>query len=272
MPTVKELISEKYIFLTKGERILADFILGNVTEAAFMTSYTMGAVSGTSQATAIRFARSLGYTGFSALTAALRRDVTLCFDSDEKMQLLMRIKDSGDPVSSVLAADTGSIRSALAQGQTPAITAVIGEIQRRRSIYIYGQGMCHFAALYLCAHLRQMGISVFCVSDPVEKGFYSIGRDDMFFFIGRPTFLRECIDNLRFAWDSGAFCAGISTDITEQLTPICHEVIRCTFGEHGAGGSLAPVISVLGAIICTLICENDVYARTFHSAEAREGC
>lgn len=70
MRCIKNLMNDKK--LTKTEKILRDFFLDQGKKACFMTSTDIALSAGVSEATVIRFARKLGFTGFTEFQKFLR--------------------------------------------------------------------------------------------------------------------------------------------------------------------------------------------------------
>lgn len=62
--------------LTKTSRIIGEYILDNETDACFMTSTEIAEKLEVSEASVIRFARALGYTGFMDFQKSLRKSHT----------------------------------------------------------------------------------------------------------------------------------------------------------------------------------------------------
>ena len=69
MMRISEIISEMYSGFTKGQRLLAAFVLEHCDKAAFMSSFELASVSGVSQSTVMRFATALGFDGFRLFLA-----------------------------------------------------------------------------------------------------------------------------------------------------------------------------------------------------------
>ena len=70
--TLKNYISETE--LTKTENKIADFILNHPNKACFLTSTDIAKEAGVSDTSVIRFARALGFLGFSAFQKFLREE------------------------------------------------------------------------------------------------------------------------------------------------------------------------------------------------------
>ena len=58
-----KLIQIKFPRLSKGQKLIADFILKNYDKAAFMTAAKLGDSVGVSESTVVRFAIELGFSG-----------------------------------------------------------------------------------------------------------------------------------------------------------------------------------------------------------------
>ena len=60
--------------LTKTQKMIANYILENSSDACFMTSTEIAMKLGVSESSVIRFSRSLGFSGFMDFQKALRKD------------------------------------------------------------------------------------------------------------------------------------------------------------------------------------------------------
>lgn len=66
------LIQSKYIRLSKGQKLIAEYILKNYDKAAFMTAAKLGVAVGVSESTVVRFASEVGFSGYPKLQKALQ--------------------------------------------------------------------------------------------------------------------------------------------------------------------------------------------------------
>lgn len=71
----KERIRENYDNLTPGFRKLANFIMDNTLDVAFLTATELSRRVGVDPATVVRFAQELGYSGFRELSQEIKRYV-----------------------------------------------------------------------------------------------------------------------------------------------------------------------------------------------------
>ena len=73
-----KLISSSFSELSKGQKLIAQFITTHYDKAAFMTAAKLGERVGVSESTVVRFAIALGYEGYPELQRAteLKRQPT----------------------------------------------------------------------------------------------------------------------------------------------------------------------------------------------------
>ena len=69
MKDMKELLHSAH--LTKTQKIIAEYVLDNASEACFMTSTEIALKLGVSESSVIRFSRTIGFDGFMDFQKAL---------------------------------------------------------------------------------------------------------------------------------------------------------------------------------------------------------
>ena len=82
-----KLIQIKFPRLSKGQKLIADFILKNYDKAAFMTAAKLGDSVGVSESTVVRFAIELGFSGYPKLQKALQELIKNKLTSVQRLEL-----------------------------------------------------------------------------------------------------------------------------------------------------------------------------------------
>ena len=67
-----KIIQIKFPKLSKGQKLIAEYILKNYDKAAFMTAAKLGVSVGVSESTVVRFAIELGFSGYPKLQKSLQ--------------------------------------------------------------------------------------------------------------------------------------------------------------------------------------------------------
>ncbi len=60
-------IKDNYNKLSKGQKLIATYVMNNYDKVAFMTASKLGDNVGVSESTVVRFANALGYKGYPNL-------------------------------------------------------------------------------------------------------------------------------------------------------------------------------------------------------------
>ena len=65
-------IGDKLDEFSKGQKLIANYILSHYDKAAFMTASKLGVTVGVSESTVVRFATEVGFEGYPGLQKALQ--------------------------------------------------------------------------------------------------------------------------------------------------------------------------------------------------------
>jgi len=175
----RERIQEKYGELTPSFRKLADFMLQKQLDAAFMTATEMAHRMGVDAATVVRFAQTLGYSGFRELIKEVQRVV-----KNELTASYSPVLEAPDDVGlfrSFLENEKHSLELAQAR-LTEETNAILPALLDAKRIWVTGQG-CGANLAALCATaLREIGLPAVAVApDPLEvaEALSGVGADDL---------------------------------------------------------------------------------------------
>ena len=141
---------------SKGQKLIARFILEEYDKAAFMTASKLGKTVQVSESTVVRFATQLGYDGYPSMQRALQEMIR------GKLTSIQRIKASNDQLSgqnlvpSVLHMEIENIRRASAQLKQEEFERVVDKILRARHIYILGVRSSSFIAGYMNFYFKKL--------------------------------------------------------------------------------------------------------------------
>ena len=71
---------------SKGQKLIARFILENYDKAAFMTASKLGKTVQVSESTVVRFATQLGYEGYPSMQRALQEMIRSRLTSTQRIE------------------------------------------------------------------------------------------------------------------------------------------------------------------------------------------
>ena len=95
-------INNKYNTLSKGQKLLANYILHNFDKAVYLTAAKLGKIVGVSESTVVRFATILGYDGYPMFQRALEEMAKNKLNSVQRMEVTFDRIDKDNILKSVL--------------------------------------------------------------------------------------------------------------------------------------------------------------------------
>ena len=136
-----QLISDTYGQLTKSEKRIADYLRKNQEESAFLAAGDLANRLELSEATMVRFARTLGFDSYPAMRAVLqenfRRRVT---HSARLRSRLDDLREGGDIFEKVTVSEIDYLTQALQTVDRKALQRAVSYITKRERIFVFGPG------------------------------------------------------------------------------------------------------------------------------------
>jgi DNA-binding MurR/RpiR family transcriptional regulator len=136
-----QIISENYKDLTKSEKQIADYLRKNQEEAAFLSAGELASRLDLSEATLVRFARSLGFDSYPAMREVLqenfRRRVT---HSARLRSRLNDLREAGDIFERLVITEMDYMTQSLESVNRQALHQAVDLIRDHRRLYIFGVG------------------------------------------------------------------------------------------------------------------------------------
>ena len=263
MMRISEIISEKYSGFTKGQRLLATFVLDHCDKAAFMSSFELASVSGVSQSTVMRFAAALGFDGFTDFQQALQTELKYRLSALSRFEVMSDNPDDSDVFRGIAATDAINIKKNTDLNDVDAVNTLCTRLSLSSKVYIYGQGYASAAAQYLSYYLRILLPNVCDVNhtgvDPISS-VADIDNGDLLIIISFPVHSDTTKKLAAFARYKEASVATISEGSKSEISNYSDINLISEYGDYGVNGTLAPLISLCGSIICLLV-RNDEKAQ-----------
>ena len=269
MKRINEAIAEKASSFTKGQHLLARFISEHCDKAAFMSSFDLAAVTGVSQSTVIRFASALGYQGYGDFQDALQLELKYRLTTLERFELVEEnSSNDAEMLNTIAMHDALNIKKNLSLNPMDALHNLCTRLMLSSKVYVYGQGFCTPAAIYLASYLRILLPNVCCIN---QLGFEPLsaasGMDagDLLLCIGFPAHQRATLELLSFAREKEVCTAIISESHDSPLAKDADISLIAECGDFGLGGSIAPLISLCSMMVCLLSKTDDKAQRKLNA-------
>jgi len=104
------IISQMSPQFSKGQRLIANYIVNHFDKAAFMTAFKLGTTVGVSESTVVRFASEVGFSGYPELQKALQELIRNKLTTVQRMDVTSDQLENGNVLARVLGKDIEKIR------------------------------------------------------------------------------------------------------------------------------------------------------------------
>ncbi len=245
-------IEKNMISFSKGQKLIARYILDNYDKAAFMTASRLGKTVQVSESTVVRFATQLGYDGYPSMQRALQEMIRGKLTSIQRIQASDGSLGGSDLVTNVLHRDMDNIRMAIDQTDAAEFDRVTDLISGARHIYIVGFRSSSFLAGYLNFYFRLIFDNVTLVSGGAAGTFdqiFRVGPGDVVFAICFPRYSELALKTIQFAKDRGASIVALTDS---EMSPVARTADASLLVHNemiSFVDSLAAPMSMLNALI-----------------------
>ncbi|MGL4773861.1 MAG: MurR/RpiR family transcriptional regulator [Clostridium sp.] len=265
------LIQNKYSRLSKGQKLIAEFILKNYDKAAFMTAARLGVAVGVSESTVVRFANELGFSGYPKLQKSLQELIKNKLTTVQRLELSNDLISNGDALKGVLKADMENIRTTLEKINPSVFEEVVSSIFEAKHIYILGlrssTALAEFLGFYLNVILQNVKTVSYGISDIFEQ-MINVTEGDLVIGIGFPRYAAKTIDALDFAKSRGAKVVAITDSFLSPLASKADNTLIAQSNMASFVDSLVAPLSVINALIIAVgMNEKESITNTFGSLE-----
>ncbi|OGO59240.1 MAG: hypothetical protein A2029_16480, partial [Chloroflexi bacterium RBG_19FT_COMBO_47_9] len=138
---LSQIISDNYKSLTKSEKRIANYLRKNQEESAFLSAGEIADRLGLSEATLVRFARTLGFSSYPAMRTVLqdafRRRVT---HSARLRGRLEDLRQGGDIFERLVVSEMDYLTQALETVERQALQKTVELMQSCDRIFVFGGG------------------------------------------------------------------------------------------------------------------------------------
>ena len=212
------LISDSLPKLNGANRKVAAFIIASPSETINLTVTELGKRVGVSEASIVRFAQSLGYSGFHALKIRLAEDIV------SPMSIIHEDFASDDkPVTAVQKAMTAGLRSLEDTArilELPTLEAVVQRFCDARQIELFASGNTVPIAMDLNFRLTHIGLQSRFSPDPTLQEMHAAlaSTQDVAVGLSHTGSSKDTVYALRLAKERGAKTVCITNHSDSPLT------------------------------------------------------
>ena len=139
---------------SKNHRLLAQFILDNPEDVAFMTAAQLAKKVGVSESTVFRFANQLGFQGYPELRTSIQENMMESFQvTTREQEYISTEEEEEDLILKGFRIDAQTIMAGAAKINRADLYEVADMIVGAETVYVVGERSSNALAHYLCFYL-----------------------------------------------------------------------------------------------------------------------
>ncbi len=258
--------------MSKGHKLIANYILDHYDKAAFMTAAKLGQTVGVSESTVVRLASELGFEGYPALQRAIQDVMRNKLTSVQRIDVTSNQIGDSDIMEKVLTMDIEKIRKTLEESSKEDFNQCVDKIMNSRTIYIIGArsaaALASFLKYYFNLIFPNVKLVTASTSSEMFEQIMRIDSDDVIIGISFPRYSNQTVTALKYAKANGAKVIAVTDSPLSPLVQYADNVLMARSDMASFVDSLVAPLSLINALIVAVSMRaRDRVADTFNKLE-----
>lgn len=245
-------IQSQYTRFSKGQKLIAQYILKNYDKVAFMTACKLGEAVGVSESTVVRFANALGYSGYPKLQDALQEVIKNKLTTVQRVDMVKEFNDDSAILKKIVKSDMDNIKDTLEEIDEKAFEEAANRILKAKRIYIVGMRSSFTIAQYLGFYLGIILDSVHVIRTDMGDAFeqvVKINEDDVLIAISFPRYSKKSYQIVSYAKEKGAHIVSLTDSPFAPVASFTDNLLLVKSNMVSFVDSLVPALSIANALI-----------------------
>jgi len=243
------LVKEKFPFLSTGQKKVANYLIENLDESAFLTAYQIGRQSTVSETTVIRLSYALGFEGFSEMQAKIQKQ--LLMQHQVEHAVTTDLQQYNDPFTKVIENEVHILRHLLNTENVQEIWKAVDALIKADQVLIAGHCLSHAAAYwfsYMLSTIRE-NVSLCSPAGDFFEKFCNLTDKSVVIVFSFPRYSNETIKIAECARLHKISLISVTDRLLSPVGRISDIVLTTEENAETGINSIASVISLLDLII-----------------------
>jgi len=258
MTLVSTKIKETLPHMNPNFRKIGSFILDHDNKVAFTSIYALSDALGTSTATLVRFAKSLGYSGYQSFKKELQEEIQHRLQPYEKVSLSKLGSLPGEKqLQKLIQNEYNNLRGTLTSLKIKDLETMIQAVKSAQRIFIAGFGITrHFAQILQTTFLASQEKDVFVVSgsvsdySPLLKSFRA---GDIMFIMTFPPYSAEVLHVANVTKERGGYLCLFTDSASCPIYSQADIAVKCSTNSLLMSNSFVGLVSTIQVFIHMLL-------------------
>ena len=254
MNLIKE-IENTYDEMTESHKKVATYVVHNSQDAAFLTLEEMAERIGVSTTTIIRFARSLGFNGYTDFLEHVQKYIRAKVGLPERLHVAVDNMDYDDLLLQTFNQDVSNIQATLQTLSSEKLAATIDMIMSAKTIYVIGLRSSFCMAHYFATALGQIRENVRlieAVGATYPEEIISVKENDLCIAFSFPRNARVTLEVTRWMKSEGVKVIAVTNSVLSPMSEIADLLLPCEVKGVLFKASPAAPMSLINYIIASV--------------------
>lgn len=201
-------LKDRLPHMSSSHKAIASYVIDHYDQAAFMTAAKLGAAAGASESTTVRFAMSLGYSGYPEFRKELSEWVRNRINSVSRISHALGGESTGGIINEILTSDMERIRDTIDTLSPAAFEAACDMMLSASHVYVSGLRSAEPLAGSLSFYLNIIRGDVILLNSTSTTEIFEqelrIAPGDVLVGICFPRYSMRTLKTMQLARDNGA--------------------------------------------------------------------
>ena len=250
-----KVIQNNFNRLSKGQKLIAEYIMSDYDKAAFMTAATLGETVGVSESTVVRFANTLGFDGYKDLQKELQELIKNKLTTVQRISLSSDFTDYENALKQVVKKDMDNMEKTFNEMDYQAFKRAVEMTLEADKVYVLGLRSSSFLAGYLGFYLSFLLDDVKVISSGPNDVFEQLLKAterDVIVGISYPRYSKRTLEALDYGKEKGCKIIGITDSLISPAAQYADATLIASSNMLSFVDSLVAPMSLINGFIVAI--------------------
>ncbi|WP_408009834.1 MurR/RpiR family transcriptional regulator [Pseudalkalibacillus sp. A8] len=249
---VYKIISEKMASMSKSQLKIAQYILKNPNQIPFLNVGKLAKAADVSDATVVRFATFLGFSGYPEFQQYLQSSLQHQLTTTERLKMSKEVYGEKDEeITDILKGDLDNIETTMNNLDIKSFRLAVEYLLKARKVYIIANRSAVALGTFLHYYL-DMILDHVEMLDSIEQDadrLYELQKDDLVIGISYSRYTKSTVEVFSYAKEKGAMTVALTDNLLSPLIPHADVSLTAASQMPSFIDSFVAPMSVINALI-----------------------
>jgi DNA-binding MurR/RpiR family transcriptional regulator len=248
-------IQDNYSRLSKGQKIIAEYMINQYDKAAFMTAASLGKKLNISESTVVRFANALGYSGYKELQRELQELIRNKLTTVQRLNLSENYSKNEHSIAKVMEKDVENLRKTLSEVDFDKFYNAVEMTLKAKNVYIMGLRSSSFLSGYMAFYMNFIFDNVKLVQPGANDIFEQLAKatkEDIIICLTYPRYSKRTLEALEYSKSKGCRVVSFTDSLISPASDKSDITIIARSDMLSFVDSLVAPMSLINAFIIAL--------------------